>query len=48
MLRTAFAVIALVFSTLVAAQNYPGRPIRLIVPFPPGGTNELLSRIISQ
>jgi len=48
MLRAAFAVIALVFSTLVAAQNYPSRPIRLIVPFPPGGTNELLSRIISQ
>ncbi len=48
MLRTAFAVIALVFSTLVAAQSYPSRPIRLIVPFPPGGTNELLSRIISQ
>ena len=31
-----------------AAQSYPSKPMRLIVPFTPGGTNELLARIISQ
>jgi tripartite-type tricarboxylate transporter receptor subunit TctC len=30
-----------------AAQSYPSRPIRLVIPFPPGGTNELLGRVIS-
>ncbi len=29
------------------AQSYPSRPIRLVIPFPPGGTNELLGRVIS-
>lgn len=31
-----------VFAT--AAETYPERPIRVIVPFPPGGSNDLLSR----
>jgi tripartite-type tricarboxylate transporter receptor subunit TctC len=46
MRRLAFLLVIL-FSTPALAQ-YPVRPIRLVVPFPPGGTNELLSRLISQ
>jgi len=32
----------------VAAQNYPTKPVRIIVPFPPVGAADLLSRTISQ
>ena len=32
----------------VAAQTYPVRPIRLIVPYPPGGPTDFVGRIIAQ
>jgi len=30
----------------VAQQDYPNRPIRLIIPFPPGGSNDIVGRAI--
>jgi tripartite-type tricarboxylate transporter receptor subunit TctC len=32
----------------VSAQTYPNRPIRFIVPFPPGGGNDIVGRIVAQ
>ena len=43
----AAAGLALAFATPVFAQSdYPNRPIRLIIPFPPGGSNDVVGRMI--
>ena len=41
----AFAGVAAIFSVAHAADNYPSRPIRIIVPSPPGGGNDIMARI---
>ncbi len=39
---------AFVLSTQAAAQETPAKPMRLIVPFPPGGGNDILGRAVAQ
>src|SRR5713101_5091598 len=31
----------------LAAQDYPSRPVRLIIPFPPGGSNDVVGRVFA-
>src|SRR6202789_443403 len=35
------------FAQPAAADDYPSRSIRLIIPFPPGGSNDVVGRIIA-
>jgi tripartite-type tricarboxylate transporter receptor subunit TctC len=45
MLRFIF-VLALAAAGAVQAQTYPGRPIKFIAPFPPGGSSDVLCRLL--
>jgi len=47
-LRLGAVCAALFFSAVAAAQEYPGKPIRLIAPYPPGGTSDIVARIVGQ
>ena len=44
---TAFIAAALV-SAAVQAQDYPSRPIRFVVPYPPGGLTDVLARALGE
>ena len=47
-LLRAFALVLLLISSAAAADDYPNRPVRLIVPFPPGGSNDVVGRLIAK
>jgi tripartite-type tricarboxylate transporter receptor subunit TctC len=47
MLRTILAALTLGLCAIAQAQNYPTKPIRIVIPFPPGNTTDIMSRLIA-
>ncbi len=45
---TAAAALALLVAATAAAQTYPTKPVRLIVTYPPGGSSDLMGRVLGQ
>jgi tripartite-type tricarboxylate transporter receptor subunit TctC len=47
-LRTLFTIATLACSPLVHAQDYPSKPITIVLPAPPGGATDALARVMAE
>jgi tripartite-type tricarboxylate transporter receptor subunit TctC len=47
MLRVLCAACAALFAQIVLAQSWPARPVRFLVPFPPGGSTDVAARSLA-
>src|SRR5258707_5964526 len=42
------AILAALHLSIALAQAYPGRPLKLVTPFPPGGSADVIARLTAQ
>lgn len=47
-LRALLAGLIMLLPAMAAAQDFPSKPIKLIVPFPAGGPNDIIARVVGQ
>ncbi|MEI7806760.1 MAG: tripartite tricarboxylate transporter substrate-binding protein, partial [Hyphomicrobiales bacterium] len=48
LLRSVLSFSLLLVMSAAMAQEFPSKPIKLIVPFPPGGPNDIIARVVGQ
>lgn len=46
-LQLSLSILALIFAVTASAQPFPTKPIKIVVPFPAGGTVDFFARVIS-
>jgi tripartite-type tricarboxylate transporter receptor subunit TctC len=46
--RISAALILIAASSLAFAQGYPARPVRIVIPFPPGQATDVIGRVVAQ
>jgi tripartite-type tricarboxylate transporter receptor subunit TctC len=46
--RVLLAALSLALGTIADAQTYPSKPIRLVVPYPPGGPLDIAARVLAE
>jgi tripartite-type tricarboxylate transporter receptor subunit TctC len=46
-IRTLLAVVGVLLATIAGAQDYPNKPIRMVVPWSPGGGADITARLIA-
>ena len=44
----ALALALLMITGVVSAQTYPAKTVRVVIPWPPGGSNDIVGRIVAQ
>ena len=48
MMRSLLCALWVVLAGPALAQDYPARPVKVMIPFPPGGPTDVLARLVAQ
>jgi len=46
--RTVVLITVLLAATVQAQDGYPSKPVRLVAPYPPGGSSDVMARVLAQ